>query len=452
MADTSQGSQQPQSQKTLTEQLKEAERAAKKRADEKKLLEIQIQSRSEEIELAKLRRLAEKAISNDDDDDEPSCSDHDDRGYRRDRQKRRKTYHYSDSEEDEPKKDGKVKEPRQYHGDSISQYRDHIRDCENAWRVAPGHFPNDLALIDWARQYVTGQKVADPFDRAYRSRFEFGLLDDPVDQTDWDWYKAKLLSYLGDEENIQTDFQAKWNDARQREGQSTAEFLSYLDSLEQHLPTFDENDKTYALRVKSKLSQSVKRELERLTANNPIRTREELRTTALKAERIIKFDEEGNAERGRARDRGVSNNGPRRGRYDRYRGRRGGYGDDNEALRGHGRSNRGGDRSRPHGRGNDRGRGNGTGGGYQPIVYNPRHEGLQCDYCQKWNHIARDCLTKQREEQRTASKEDSSNAPTASPTSSRTVEAPTNVVRTTEMSRTTRSAAAAAEIARLSKN
>ena len=134
------------------------------------------------------------------------------------------------------------KSPRRFAGRSLHAYRQFVRECEIAFHLSPHNFADSGTKIMWAMQYLEG----DARD-AWWTQYDRGIL---AQGTTWDDFKEFLLNLINDPTHRGLDAATKYANARQQPGQSIRQFATYLESLEQELPTYTDEQRAHHLFAK----------------------------------------------------------------------------------------------------------------------------------------------------------------------------------------------------------
>lgn len=115
-----------------------------------------------------------------------------------------------------------------YHGKNVREHKDWTYDALNAFRLAPRKFHAGYKKVSWAAQFLRGTP------KTLWNEHERTLPPDSL--IDWDYFSEFLLDQIEDPVNRELDALQAYEDAKQREGQTTATFNSYLLTLESQLP------------------------------------------------------------------------------------------------------------------------------------------------------------------------------------------------------------------------
>jgi hypothetical protein len=113
-----------------------------------------------------------------------------------------------------------------YYGKNVREHREWTRSAENAFRLAPRKFRQDMARIAWSAQFLRGTPA---------TTWQNVATTDTHDDYTWGEYKELLLDLIEDPTNRQLGAAQLYSDARQKPHQSVQEFNQYLLSLENQL-------------------------------------------------------------------------------------------------------------------------------------------------------------------------------------------------------------------------
>jgi hypothetical protein len=113
-----------------------------------------------------------------------------------------------------------------YYGKSVREHREWTRSAENAHRLAPNTFSQDVAKISHAFQFIRGTPYSAWIEK------ERSIAPNLIT---WEYFSEFLLNLIEDPENRQLDALQAYMDAAQRPSQSTQDFNSYLLGLESQI-------------------------------------------------------------------------------------------------------------------------------------------------------------------------------------------------------------------------
>ena len=109
-----------------------------------------------------------------------------------------------------------------YHGKTVREHREFIRECKGAFRLTPENFPTDESKIIWARQYLDeDQKKLWVNEEDKNPDYEFT----------WQEFIDFLLNQIEDPVNRGLDIAQQYTDAYQRQNQTVRQFDNYLRAL-----------------------------------------------------------------------------------------------------------------------------------------------------------------------------------------------------------------------------
>jgi len=142
------------------------------------------------------------------------------------------------STDDAPSAKRPIKEPPIYKGKSIKEHQEYVLSCDIAFLQAPRLYKEDIQKITWAMQYLSG----DP-----RDRWVNWWIANPVERlvATWPFFTTFLLDLLDDPVARLLDAHEKYVEAKQREGQSARQFLTYMETLEAQLDPYTPKQKLY---------------------------------------------------------------------------------------------------------------------------------------------------------------------------------------------------------------
>lgn len=130
-----------------------------------------------------------------------------------------------------------------YNGKSTREHREWVRSATNAFRLAPQKFHSDNVKIGWAAQFLRGTP--------YATWSEHEEAMGPEETPTWTYFTTFLLDQIEDPVNRGLDALLEYEEAKQRDGQSTVNFNTYLMGLESQLPDpLTESQKRNALWAK----------------------------------------------------------------------------------------------------------------------------------------------------------------------------------------------------------
>lgn len=135
----------------------------------------------------------------------------------------------------------RAKPPPDYRGRSIREHKDFFWACELVFRDSPDFFQEDADKILMALQYLKGE----PADAYKREEKRVGK-----DLITWDEFEKLLLDEVADPVNRLFTVAQRHQDAMHGATQKAAEFVTYLESLEEELEPYTENQKLQILLTK----------------------------------------------------------------------------------------------------------------------------------------------------------------------------------------------------------
>ena len=123
----------------------------------------------------------------------------------------------------------RTKEPDEYHGDSLRNCNRFIRQCETKFRLDPKRYSNeyDQTLIASTFMRGTVESSWTRYEKKLTTPLKFSEL------------KTWLVDQVQDPTNRGMDYNQRYHDAKQREGQSVVQFVNYLEELEDNIPYSD---------------------------------------------------------------------------------------------------------------------------------------------------------------------------------------------------------------------
>lgn len=197
------------------------------------------------------------------------------------------------------------KAPTSYHGKSIKEHKNFVRECELVFRYAPQAYQGDAEKILTASQYLQG-------DPAEAWEVEEGRVGE--DEYSWEQFTEFLLNRVADPVNRQFTIGQDYEEARQGEKQKVHDFVTHLERLEAQLPEYSEDHKYRVLLTKlrpelrRKITESThipttRVELARLAARFEGLTKEQ-RSTTVSEPHSTRKDPKGEKPRGRQRQEG----------------------------------------------------------------------------------------------------------------------------------------------------
>ena len=274
-----------------------------------------------------------------------------------------------------------IREPANYRGRNEKEFVDFIDSCEMGFIQDKAAFRTEADRVFWASQYLEKE----PRDRWRLWRHEHFH---ELDTVTWAFFKGFLHDLLDDPYNRTVDTYEKYAAVAQRPGQTTRQYLTAVETVEQQMPhgTFDDHFKwMFFARMRPELRSAI-------TNHNAVpETREELVNLATTLERNMERDRRDASRNTEPRDRHGSSFKARGGfggrRGDHYRDRND-RGDDRDKDNPDQENKRGdrhrGDSNWRGGRGGGGGGGSGRGGSSSIVCYN----------CDKPGHISTKCPEK----------------------------------------------------------
>ena len=130
---------------------------------------------------------------------------------------------------------------------SISQRETWISDLEDLFLGAPNKYISDKQKVLAATNFLCAK---------YRNKWKVHREQQPESARNWGLFTTWTLSLLDNAFNLKSEIISNLEAAKQRDHQSPMEFLSYLESLEKHLPT--EKEETLAYRLFGKFQKSLR--------------------------------------------------------------------------------------------------------------------------------------------------------------------------------------------------
>ena len=153
-----------------------------------------------------------------------------------------------DSSEERPRRRPKAKEPDPYFGKNQKELEVFLRQCRNYIRMEKRSFVDEVEQVHWAITYLRGE-AADAW-----SRHEKDTYGDEESAFSWKEFEVFHKDWLADPANRLLNAFQKYDDARQKEGQSIQNFASYLEELEAILPPYSEEQRAGHLFMRMKPS------------------------------------------------------------------------------------------------------------------------------------------------------------------------------------------------------
>jgi hypothetical protein len=135
----------------------------------------------------------------------------------------------------------KIVEPEPYHGKNLAELRTFRRVCERAFDYKPLAFPVKREKVSWAAMYLRDT----PATEWARYRKDGGSVD-----IEWDAFITFLTDILMESGNRQRYYTLKYENAKQRPGQSIRAFVEYLESCEEELEPYTETQRAEHLLAK----------------------------------------------------------------------------------------------------------------------------------------------------------------------------------------------------------
>jgi hypothetical protein len=124
--------------------------------------------------------------------------------------------------------------PDLYYGKTLKEHTNFIWQCDVNFRRDPRQFNDDVAKVLYAMQYLRGE----PRDRWRARETEQGR-----DQASWQIFLDFLLDLIQNPVNRQLNTAQRYADARQRVHQSVHTYVTYIESLEDELPPYTEEQR-----------------------------------------------------------------------------------------------------------------------------------------------------------------------------------------------------------------
>jgi hypothetical protein len=135
----------------------------------------------------------------------------------------------------------KIVEPEPYYGKNLADLRTFRRVCERAFDYKPLAFPVKREKVSWAAMYLRDTPAAE----WARYRKDGGTVD-----IEWDAFITFLTDILMESGNRQRLYTLRYENAKQRQGQSIRTFVEYLESCEEELEPYTETQRAEHLLAK----------------------------------------------------------------------------------------------------------------------------------------------------------------------------------------------------------
>jgi hypothetical protein len=128
----------------------------------------------------------------------------------------------------------------EYRGKTAREHSEFVTSCELAFRLEPESNKSDALRCDFAATWLAGE----PRDAWLRHEKEPGF------RKTWEGFKSFLLDLVQDPVNRTIATAVRYEEARQRVGQTTQAFAAYLETLEADLPAYKEEHQVQHLFAK----------------------------------------------------------------------------------------------------------------------------------------------------------------------------------------------------------
>jgi hypothetical protein len=166
------------------------------------------------------------------------------------------------------------KELPNYHARNTREWQRWTAAAENAYHISPASFATDIARISWITQYLS-PKV----QNIWQTHIKTHPLESMKLQDCYDY----LLEIIEDKATRMISVREEYDQARQNEHQTVAQFNSYLEGLEAQMPPKDPEELAHTLFVK--LRDSLKIEMSKTEVPA---SRDETVARAIRLENAIK--------------------------------------------------------------------------------------------------------------------------------------------------------------------
>jgi hypothetical protein len=124
--------------------------------------------------------------------------------------------------------------PELYYGKSLKDHTNFMWQCDVNFRRDPRQFRDDASKVLYAMQYLRGE----PRDRWRAQESTVGR-----DQATWQEFSDFLLDLIQNPVNRQLNTAQKYADARQKPNQSVHAYVTYIESLEEELEPYSEDQR-----------------------------------------------------------------------------------------------------------------------------------------------------------------------------------------------------------------
>jgi hypothetical protein len=169
----------------------------------------------------------------------------------------------------------KTRELKPYRGKTVKEAEDFFYDAELKWRQDED--------ITWKTDAAKITHCVSAFEGTPKTIWRRKEAADGIDTMMWEDFKEFMKDSVSDPENRNMDALLKWEEAKQREGQSVQSFVAYLDQQEDELGIYDDFQKRNNLLAK--LREDIRMRID--DEMHIPRKREELIALAIRKENNI---------------------------------------------------------------------------------------------------------------------------------------------------------------------